>query len=95
MHPMMHGVAEGVGNGFGEGLEFVSRRCVSCDAFFVDAVGTQQTPFVMIVAEPHVSDVFPAMIIGDFRRGEVIVVIDDGLVRCDLVVETACGFVVE
>lgn len=80
---MMHGITESVGDGLSEGLKFVARRCVAGDTFFVDAVGTQQPPFVMIMTEPHIGDVFPAMVIGNFRRGKVVVIIDNGEIKSD------------
>ena len=49
----------------------------------------------MIVTKPHVGDVVPALIVGDFRRGEVVVIIDDGLMRGNLMIEAAGGVVVE
>ncbi len=93
--PVVHGVAEGVGDGFGEGLEFIARGGVAGDAIFIDAVGAEEAPFVVVVFEPHFGDVLPAVVGGDFGGGEVVVVVDDGERGGDFVEEAAGGFGLE
>ena len=95
VHPVVHGVAKGVGNGFRKCLELVPWAGVPGDALFVDAVCAEEAPLVVVVAEPEVGNVFPSVIGGDLFGWKVVVVVDNGLVCRDLVVKAACGFRIE
>ena len=57
--------------------------------------GPHRAPFVMVSAKPELRDVFPAPVVGDLRRVEVAMVIDEGLVLRKTVVEAPGGLRLE
>ena len=87
--PVVHGVAECVRHGFCKCLELVARTGVSGDELLTDAVRPQQPPLVVVVTEPHISDVVPALILCNFPWRKVVVVVDDWLLRSDLMIKSA------
>lgn len=89
--PIVEGVAEGEGDGFGKGLKFFAIGGVAGDVGFGDAGGSHGAPFVVVVTEPEGGDVVPPLVLGDFVGWEVGVVIDDGKVLRGVVVKGASG----
>lgn len=90
--PVVEGVAQGVGDGFGPGGEFVFPGGVAGDVGFGDAVGAHGPPFVVVATKPQVADGFIRRVAGDFVDGEVGVVVVDGFVFGELMVKAAGGF---
>ena len=84
---MVERIAQTLRHGRGPGLEFFPVAGVTGDEAFIDAVGTQAAPFVVIAFEPHVRQVGEARIGGDVFGRQVTVVVDDRLVRGVIVVE--------
>ena len=52
VNPVMHRVAQGLGHGLGPGLEFFTRRRITCDQSLCNAVGAHQSPLVVVAAQP-------------------------------------------
>jgi hypothetical protein len=87
--PVEERVAERVGDGGGEGAEFVVGGGVAGAEFFGNAVGAHGAPFVVIALEPDFEEIGEGAIGGDVCGREVVVIVDDGLACGDLVVEAA------
>ncbi len=88
--PVVHRIAEGVGHGLSESLEFIAGISIAGDAVFTYAVGAQQPPLVMVAAKPEVRDIFPPVVRGDLFWREMAVVINNRLTAGHLV-EKAAG----
>ncbi|OPZ41492.1 MAG: hypothetical protein BWY95_02608 [Bacteroidetes bacterium ADurb.BinA104] len=52
MSPVVQRVAHAIGHGFGPFQEFIPVRCVAGYIFLGHAVGTQDTPFVVVASQP-------------------------------------------
>lgn len=83
--PVVKGIAQGVGNGLGVGVELFPRGGVTGDMGFGNAIGSHCAPFVVVEAEPEVGDIFPTLIVGHFSGREVGVIIKDGQALCRIV----------
>lgn len=95
VHPVVHGIAQGLRHGLGPGLEFLAWGRIASNEALGDAVGAEEPPFVVIAAEPEFGDILPAMVVGNFCWREVAVVVVDRCILGDLMVEAAGGVAVE
>ena len=93
--PVVERITEGVWNGFGPGLEFITRGSVACDVAFRDSVCPHGAPFVVVVSEPEFGNIFPPLVIGDFVGRKMSVVIDDLLMLCRFMEEALRSFAQE
>ena len=91
VNPVVHGIAESVGHSFGESLELLAWTGVSGNALLADAVRAQEPPLVMVMAKPQIGDIVPTLIICDLFWRKVVVIINDGLMRSDLMVKPSRG----
>ncbi len=92
--PVVHRVADGHFERLCQLCELDKRICAAGYLVFARAVGTHQSPFVMIseicavrvsAAEPDFRDVVVAAVFIDLLRGDVAVIIDDRQVLCIIV----------
>jgi len=95
MGPVEQGIAQRVRDGVGPGEKLLFRIAVAGDQFFGHAVGTHGAPLVMVGAEPEIGDGLPALVVGDFLRRQVAVVVDDRQSGGNLVVEGLPGLGVQ
>lgn len=91
MRPVIERITERVRNSFGPREKFVVRAGVAGDEFFRDAVGPHRAPFVMVAFEPDFKKVFELAVARDVARRNVAMIIEDRLVRRELVVKFARG----
>ena len=87
VNPVMHRVAQGLWDCLGPGLEFFPWRGIACDQSLCDAVGTHQSPLVVVATQPELGDVLPSMVLCNFLRREMAVVIINRLVFGDFMKE--------
>lgn len=59
---------------------------------FGNAVGSHRPPFVVIVSQPELGDVVPALVVRHLLGRKVRVVIDDGLALRRFMKKHSCGF---
>ena len=95
MSPVVEWVTQSIGDGGGPSVELFAVARVTGDVAFGNAVGTHCPPLVVIVLEPDLGDVFPAVIVMYLVGREVGMIVEDRLFGRGLVVEVACGFVTE
>ncbi len=62
---------------------------------FGHAVGSHGAPFIVITAEPNFREIGKGVIRGDFRWREVIVIVEEGRVGGEVVVELASSIVAQ
>ena len=86
---MVHGVADGAGQGFGKLLEFFTVGCIAGDEPFLHAVGAHQPPFVVVSAQPELGDVLVGAVFVNFPGFQVTVVVHNGHMFRNLMVEFA------
>ena len=92
---MVERVAEGLGDDVGPGLELLVGRGLPGDVGFGDPGCAHGPPFVVVALQPEGVEVGEAAVVGHVGGRKVVVVINDGLVRGDLVIEALGGGVVE
>ena len=91
MAPVVQRVADQARQDGGECAEFLTRVGIAGDEFLRDAVPAHLAPFVVVAAEPYFGDVVEPAVLGDLLRVDVAVVVDDGQLRRNIVVEMAGG----
>jgi len=90
--PIVERIAESIGDGFGVGFKFFARWGIARDVRLGNAICAHGPPFIVVVPEPEIGDVFPAFVIGHFIGRKMSVVINDGeILRCSME-ERFCGF---
>ena len=95
MGPMIEGVAERSGDGFGPFFELIPIGGVSCTVPFGDPGRPHGTPFVVVTVEPDLCQILEAVIGRDLFGWEVAVVVHDRHVAGILVIESDSGFGLE
>ena len=89
--PVVQRVADQTRQDGGERAEFLTRVGISGDELLRDAVPAHLAPLVVVAAEPYLGDVVEPAVLGDLLRVDVAVVVDDGHLRRNIVVEMAGG----
>jgi len=92
MNPMVHRVAERLGDNRGPLFEFLPIRSVTGDVFLVDSGGAHEAPLVMITVEPDLREILEPLIPRHLLGREVTVVVDNRKVASVLAVEVSGGF---
>ena len=77
MAPVVQGVADQLWKGLGPSLEFLPVRSVAGDIFFINAVGTHLTPFVVVASQPYLSDILKFAVLTDFLGINMAVIVQD------------------
>ena len=93
--PVVERITESVWNGFGPGLELITRGSVARDMAFRDSVCSHGAPLVVVVSEPEFGDIFPTLVMGDFVGRKMSMVIDDLLMLCRFMEEALRNFAQE
>ena len=90
VRPMVQGVADEAGHAFrvGEKTLLIAGRA---DEFIVPAAGSHGAPLVLDHTQHEPPDVGEGAVFRDFLRAQVAMVINDGLVRGDAVVQPFRG----
>ena len=87
MAPVVHGVADGTGQGFRKLLELLTVGGVAGDVVLGNTVGTHDTPLVVVAAQPDLRDVFKTNILINLLGIQMAVVVDDGHPGCVFVIQ--------
>ena len=77
MTPVVQRIADQLRQSLRPFLEFLPVCSIAGNIFFVYAVGTHLTPFIMVAAQPYLSDVVEFAVLVDFLRIDVAVIIHD------------------
>ena len=75
MTPVEKGIADGLAQALCPFAEFFIVRSIAGDIFFLHAEGAHQAPFVMVTAQPDLSDVVKMPVLRNFPGIDVAVVI--------------------
>ena len=78
MAPVVERVADELRKRLRPFLEFLAVAGVAGDVALLNPVGTHLTPFVVIAAQPYLSDVVELAVLVDLLRIDVAVVVHDG-----------------
>ena len=79
---MIQGITERRGKRFAIGKEFFLVALVPRDIFFVHAVVTHQTPFVMIACKPNFEHVVKRFVCQNLLFGQMTMVIENRHIFC-------------
>ncbi len=76
--PVVKWVPDGLGDGFGPGLEFFTGWGLAGDVGLGNSVGPHGPPLVVVFPQPEIGDVVPALVLGHFPGRQMGVIVDDG-----------------
>ena len=85
MAPVEQGIADCFAQALCPFTEFFIVGSVSCNVFFLYAAGAHETPFIMVAAQPDLSDILKLTILSDFPGVNVAVVVKYRCVLCIVV----------
>jgi hypothetical protein len=88
VRPVIERIAQGVRNGSRPGQKFFVGRGIACDVFLGNAVGPHGPPFIVVAFQPDFVEIREAAILGNVAGRKMTVVVEDGLRRGELMIET-------
>ena len=80
--PLEDRVADAAGQGLCPLLELLTGRSIAGDIALIHAVGTHEAPLVVVAAEPDLRDGREGLVLPDFLRGDVAVIVENRHVLC-------------
>ena len=92
MCPVEDGVSYSFSEAFCKCKELLFVGSISCDIFLFDTERSHETPFIMISAEPNLSDVVEMLIFGNLSGIDVAVIVKYGHFRSVVVIKCLSGF---
>ena len=91
--PVVHGVANALGQSFCELLELLAVGSVTGDVLFLNTVAAHNSPLVVVAAQPNLSDVLKLAVLPDFLGVDVAVVVQNGHLGSVIVIQGLRGLV--
>ena len=73
--PMIHRISDGFRKSLGKFLKFFAVGSFSGDVIFINSVGTHYTPFIMVAGKPELGNIFKMLVLKNFFRAYVAMVI--------------------
>ena len=75
--PVVKRIAQQVGHGRRKGIKLLAIRRRTGDQRLIDAIRAHRAPFVMVAAQPQLSEILPASVGGNVGWWQMTVVIND------------------
>ena len=91
MAPVQHGIANELRHKGGKGLELFAPGRIAGDQAFGQAAGAHKAPFIVIAAQPDFGNVGEVLILRDFLRTDMAVIIDNGKLSRYIVIQVTRG----
>ena len=92
MAPVVQGISDCLSKALSPLAEFLIVGSISGDVLFVNSEGTHQTPFIMVAAQPYLSNVVKLTILSDFSGVDMAVIVQNRSVLCVIVEQLLCCF---